>query len=84
MTDISFNQPVLLFFFPRRKHEVARQKDLCFLGLLYFSCFGVFFNPPFGFLDRFYVTAGCLSTRGRNFQFGWNTWIIQKKTKRKQ
>lgn len=46
MTDISFNQPALLFFFPRRKHEVARQKDLCFFGLLYFSCFVVFFTPP--------------------------------------
>lgn len=48
MTDISFNQPALLLFFPRRKHEVARQKDLCFFGILYFSCFVFFFltHPP--------------------------------------
>lgn len=32
-----------------------------------------FFYPPLFFLDRFYMTAECLSTRGRNFQFGWNT-----------
>lgn len=36
-------------------------------------CIYSFFLLPSVFLDRSYMTAECLSTRGRNFQFGWNT-----------
>lgn len=47
VTDTSFHQHALLFFFPRRRsHEVTVQKELCLLGFCVSGVLRFIYTPP--------------------------------------